>query len=76
VTSLFEPSLPGRPGASPAPVEGDGEWLRVHPLTPLIKFWQGIVVLLLVSFRDLQWRRRRFVIAVISDGWIQTTIVC
>ncbi len=25
----------------------------MHPLTPLIRFWQGIVVLLLVSFRDL-----------------------
>jgi putative membrane protein len=47
VTGLFEPS---RPVAPPA---GDGEWLRVHPLTPLIRFWQGIVVLLLVSFRDI-----------------------
>ena len=36
-----------------APRAADGEWHRVHPLTPAVHSWQALVVLLVVAVQDV-----------------------
>ena len=36
------------PPAPAPPAVTDGEWHRVHPLTPAVHSWQALVVLLVV----------------------------
>jgi putative membrane protein len=38
---------------TPAPLAADGEWHRVHPLTPAIRSWQILVVLVVYVGQDL-----------------------
>jgi putative membrane protein len=38
---------------TPAPVAADGQWHRVHPLTPAIRSWQILVVLVVYVGQDL-----------------------
>ncbi len=42
------------PGPAPEPAAGvaDGTWHRVHPLTPAVRSWQVIAVLLVVVLQD------------------------
>ncbi len=44
-------TVPGAAGAS-APDEADGQWHRVHPLTPAVRSWQVIVVILVFVAQD------------------------
>ena len=41
-----------RPAPGPAPVAADGEWHRVHPLTPVVRSWQIFAVLLVYLAQD------------------------
>ncbi|HYY12463.1 MAG TPA: PH domain-containing protein [Kineosporiaceae bacterium] len=38
---------------APAPAAADGEWHRVHPLTPAVQSWQALVVVLVVAVQDV-----------------------
>lgn len=44
------------PGAA-TPVGTDGQWLRVHPLTPLVRSWQMVAVAVFFFGQDLLQRR-------------------
>jgi putative membrane protein len=35
------------------PAVADGEWHRVHPLTPAVQSWQALVVLIVVAVQDI-----------------------
>jgi putative membrane protein len=59
----IESSLPSGPSSSGAPVglgsvaggqphEADGRWRLVHPLTPAVKSWQVVVVILVLLVQD------------------------
>lgn len=43
-----EPVAPAR-----LPAAADGEWHRVHPLTPAVHSWQALVVLLVIAVQDV-----------------------
>ena len=41
------------PAPAPAPVAADGRWHRVHPLTPVLRSWQILVVIIVIVGQDL-----------------------
>ena len=40
-------------GAPLPPAVADGEWHRVHPLTPAVHSWQALVVLIVIAVQDV-----------------------
>ena len=48
------PAGSAQAGSAQAPGPHDrGHWRRVHPLTPAVKSWQGLVVLLFVVVQEV-----------------------
>jgi putative membrane protein len=45
---VTEPPTPARP-----PAVADGQWHRVHPLTPAVHSWQALVVLVVIAVQDV-----------------------
>ena len=39
--------------STPPPAAADGQWHRVHPLTPAVTSWQALAVLLVVAVQDI-----------------------
>ena len=50
--NTIDPPPPARAVAGPPPPVADGAWHRVHPLTPAIRSWQALVVVLVVAVQD------------------------
>jgi putative membrane protein len=44
--------MPGPPAPAP-PAVADGQWHRVHPLTPAVHSWQALVVLIVIAVQDV-----------------------
>lgn len=70
------PAHQGAPPSDAAPIE-EPRWERVHPLTPLARFWVTLVVVVVVFFRPLveDFLEHGMDFSVITDGVSRTAHV-